>query len=71
MNYYVATITVSVEAKSDEDAVLKTELIRKQIPGAYTEKLTQRNGKGFFSHIRHIDFNSILRTLLTKQKFTK
>ena len=69
MNYYVATITVSVEAKSDEDAVLKTEFTRKQIPNAYTEKLTQRNGKGFFSHIRHIDFNYILRTL--RQKSTK
>ena len=69
MNYYVATITVSVEAKSDEDAVLKTEFIRKQIPNADTEKLTQRNGKGFFSHIRHIDFNYILRTL--RQKSTK
>ena len=73
MGYYIATISVSVSASSDEESVIKIEQIRKHIEAnrncnSYIEQVKELNQKPtFLNRYRHVDFYKIIKSVISKK----
>lgn len=73
MGYYIATISVSVSASSDEESVRKIEQIRKSLEAnrncsPYIEQVKELNPKPtFLNRYRHVDFYKIIKSVISKK----
>lgn len=73
MGYYIATISVSVSASSDEESVIKIEQIRKHIEAnrncnPYIEQVKELNQKPtFLNRYRHVYFYKIIKSVISKK----